>query len=82
MLEDEDEKGCFSCLKKKKQIIGQSIRINVQDESEEIKRSCWDRMKCCGKKDTVGQQGCLPFGNQKRAWEERRDSILSDLPPR
>ncbi|XP_045463953.1 protein stum [Harmonia axyridis] len=79
---EEKKNGCFGCLKKKQKHIGQSIRISVQDDEEEVKRSCWDKMKCCGKKDAVGQQGCLPFGQQKRAWEERRDSILSDLPPR
>ncbi|KAL3275822.1 hypothetical protein HHI36_020566 [Cryptolaemus montrouzieri] len=80
--EDQSKTGCFSCLKKKEQ-IKQSIKISVEEDGKEIKASCWDRMKCCGTKNKSGEpQGCLPCAKRKPAWEERRDSILSDLPSR
>jgi hypothetical protein len=72
--EEGAKKGCFGCRRKKPEVT-----INI--ENDEPKKKLWERMKCCGK-NKVGDTGCFPTGKRKESWvAERRDSILSDLPP-
>lgn len=76
---DSEKTGCFSCGNKKIKKKSE-VRINIEDEDEEPKKSCLERMKCCGK-NKVGDTSCFPSGKRKDSWAERRDSILSDPPP-
>jgi hypothetical protein len=72
--EEGAKKGCFGCRRKKPEVT-----INI--ENDEPKKKLWERMKCCGK-NKVGDTGCFLTGKRKESWvAERRDSILSDLPP-
>lgn len=80
--ENESEKtGCFRCgggKKKKKS----EVRINIEDEDDDgTKKSCLDRLKCCGKNKVGDNTSCFPTGKRKNSWAERRDSILSNPPP-
>lgn len=82
----EDEEGqpkkisCFNCRKKKAE---SEERVNLsENEATAMKKGCWERLKCCGRKNKTEGKGCCSRWKRKEKWAKRMDSILSEPAPK